>query len=1496
MTAPAASLPDLALARLQASVPGLDLAVGDHVRLSAYLVGLIDKGWVPQDRASLGPLLAPLLARNEDEQRAIHAFYAETLAVAPVRDRSDANRPTADQGDTLALGAGDGDRADGVRRNRALLGGLAIVVLALVGAVLFGGWFNLVTDVAPTTEQSLDQQQATGGTVGWLGVVSEMVAQVFTAKGALRAILMALPIGVAAWLMNRVASRRAVLDPEASDTARDVREVGLPYAMRTGLLSGPASATAFGRLRLRQERPSRRIDVRRTISRAAQTAGRVVALSHQTEVQSLGHLVLIDRRNLSDHLGDLGDLLVTRLREAGVPVQAYDMLADPGRVVPCRAALSEDVSVTGSVSLADQFRGDALVVVAEAERLLDRFGRRLAGWVLPWGDPRMIAVLTPRPPASWGRAERRLIALGLAVFPISAKGCRDYVFYRVASLGDRPHPPPSAPQVRAAWTIEDAAEAVDEATSDPAAADHAVFALRAALSPRAHGLISTLAIFPVVIPELTLRMRGVLGPGQGNDTAVLAELAALPFFRDGRLPFWLRKRLVAELPDDLAAAARARIKMFQDETVAGARAEKTLMIGRADGDGILRFLSSLGPRDGQRIADSVLFVRFMRDADISDLTVDASGGLRDRLDRVVRWRLVQIAVAGLVGAALMWVAALPMVAALMAALASLGALLEPVVGRENPLVRGLLIGMSLVAYVWVNSRSDGSGMRAARGEPGGWWRRFAPWLLPVLPAAALALSDAAMLALDLGFGARSADYGPGDLVQIGHLALSLFVLCIVLGRRASVPFDPVGFASARSTGQLLGGIAALVLANFFITYSLESWYFGSLLHAQHAGLLWAVLAVLASVSFATSAPTYRALLTGASGVLRSCFTLALSAAGFWGLYLVIFPAGSGNKPAEAAILLSVVLFPILFRAGLINGREWLFGLVQCIGLLGIDLFLVGGSARPLGQFWWLVLSPMPALAVLALTGLVLRRHIDVQRYLQRVLIVLFAALGLSGGIVVSGLAAGFAQDAPGTTVPCDSQKDPACLVGQNGSAGDPVAENPAVQFPANPVDLPPIVVVADGSSEAAFAMPLLLYLSVIVALGQWLWLRRAALDRGRDAQWQEGPMWIVLTLPVLLCIGLGFRLSDTSTLSLLPVYPVVAALLTWRFGFWGAATSLAGILPMAGQTGIAANALFGGAGIGMILTVLVVIRMVGERGYLARLLAIDTITPAQYGMAALIVLPVVGYGMPEIALRIEAVPGLFYWFALFVIGLSRVGLRGPALFVISAGLVQYVLQYVLPLSGESGVYAGYRSTSLIGHLNTVLWSLVVLAIGRTIRQRFIGDLGRGIRGHDGGIMAAMTRVFAAPAALWIIAFWSAILFKIDVGSEMVNPGSVGWLAAFAAGMCLWDWSSGRSGGARPALSHLGIAGIGCGVFLVAALIFGAFVPPDTRFDVTKGIAGLSSGVSPMGVQAMVTVYIVVGYVVGFLSVGLRRVVGASPDLWVSVPTPVRREKFHASAA
>ena len=49
-------------------------------------------------------------------------------------------------------------------------------------------------------------------------------------------------------------------------------------------------------------------------------------------------------------------------------------------------------------------------------------------------------------------------------------------------------------------------------------------------------------------------------------------------------------------------------------------------------------------------------------------------------------------------------------------------------------------------------------------------------------------------------------------------------------------------------------------------------------------------------------------------------------------------------------------------------------------------------------------------------------------------------------------------------------------------------------------------------------------------------------------------------------------------------------------------------------------------------------------------------------------------------------------------------------------------------------------------------------------------------------MVAMTRVFGTPAALWAIAFWSAILFKIGVGSEMVNPGSIGWLAAFAAGM------------------------------------------------------------------------------------------------------------------
>lgn len=1464
------ALVDLELAELQAAVPGLELTVGDHVRVTAYLLALIDRSQFPANRSGLGPVLAPLLARTEAEQDGIHAFYAATDPDRPMIARPAAREVGRDSYPPPPM-------TGLTPAQRWIRAGAVLVVLAVLGT---GMWMiadriDWTPEVTPVVQEVISEQGSAGGLARWLALVSEAVAQVLTGDGALRVLLMALPLGIAAWRMHRVASRRAILEPETTDQARQVTPVALPTSDWTGLLTHPATARALGRLRLRRAWTSRRIDVRRTTEAAARSGQRGLRLVAEVETRSVAHLVLIDRRHANDHLGELGDLLVARLRDAGVPLQAFDLLADPARVVPCGAKLSADVAVTASAALADHFRDDGLLVVAEAGRLLDRFGRRLAGWLAPFGDPGMIAVMTPRPRSSWGREERQLAGLGVAVFPLCARGCAEYVAYRAASLGGRPTPPPRMKSQHPAWTIADASAAIEEASGDPDAIDEAMFALQAALSPRAHSLLSVLAIFPVLVPELTLRLRLVLGKGADDDTAVLGELAALPAFRTGRLPFWLRKQLVAALSPTQARAARDMIASFHNDIGQAALAERSLTIA-TETDGILRFLASLPHRDAQRTAEDALFVRFMeaRDFDkagnFDDLAEEVTGNLRRQLTRAVQVQLVAAAVLGLVGAAVMWFAARGLVEAALTGLAAVGTVIEPVIGRESPLLRAMLVAASLALFGWVNTRPDVGGATGVPARLAGQRPPALLWL-PFVPAGVLVFAELAMLSQDLGYGVRSADFGAGELVHVPHMVVGLFVLCVVLGQRRAVPFDPVVFAAQRTTGQLMGGIAALLGANGALVYGMDRWQLGYALLPFLAGLLWALLMLLAAVLLVTAQATLKGTALASLRSLLAVFPLGLVGVTGWSLFASTFSTDLGSNPVQTgALAWLLALLPLLFRAGLLNVAEWGGMTALCAGALVLGHVYPGDAAGSVAFVLGFMLAMLPAAAVFGLTGLTLRRNLDARQFWRRGAMLLVLVGGLSGGVAALGVAAGIAQTPPTTQLLPDS---PAC---------DPITD-PKCPVPIDPTaqtELPPEVLedveIVFASQLSTLPVGLFTYLALyfvmVLALGQLLWLRRLALDSGRVPAWDEGRMRILLVLPFLLLLGIGMRLSDTTQISLLPLYPLAAAGLAWRFGYWGAVVALAGIVPMLGQSGIAVNTLFGGAGIGMALTVLILCRMVAERGFVGRLLALDTITPAQYGVAALLGLPIMGFAVPEIAMRFEAAPGLVFWLALFIVGLSRVRLERVMLFLAATSSASFGLGQLLPAATDDGFYAGFRRGDLAEALVIFGWSLVVLAIARALRRRFIADLGPDAAGHDGWLMAALTRVFDSRLVLlWVTAWTADILLKLQVGSQIIEPGILGFLFAFAFGMRLWDLDD-------RIRTLSGLLSIAVGALSLFALA--VFVALDSRLVLSASGTVLEPESQLLGWQIFVVAYILFGYFVARQSSGLRISAVLEPGLWV----------------
>jgi hypothetical protein len=260
-------------------------------------------------------------------------------------------------------------------------------------------------------------------------------------------------------------------------------------------------------------------------------------------------------------------------------------------------------------------------------------------------------------------------------------------------------------------------------------------------------------------------------------------------------------------------------------------------------------------------------------------------------------------------------------------------------------------------------------------------------------------------------------------------------------------------------------------------------------------------------------------------------------------------------------------------------------------------------------------------------------------------------------------------------------------------------------------------------------------------------------------------------------------------------------------------------------------------------------------------------------VAALLGLPIMGFAVPEIAMRFEATPGMVFWLALFIIGLSRVRLERVMLFLAATGGASFGLGRLLPAAKEDGFYAGFPQVDVALAIIVFGWSLVVLAIARALRRRLIADLGPDAAGHDGWLMAALTRAFDNRLVLFGFTVWAAILFKLKIGSQIINPGILGFLVAFAFGLRLWDLDVRNK-------TYWGLVWLVVTAALAVAL--GVYVPLDSRLVLSASSAVLEQGMQPLGWQVFVIAYAMFGYAVARYSFGLRVPAVLEPGLWVPV--------------
>lgn len=311
---------------------------------------------------------------------------------------------------------------------------------------------------------------------------------------------------------------------------------------------------AAQRFRRHQRLGASYLDIDATIRRTINEGG----FFHPVQTHRLvmpEYLALVDRATFRDHQAHMADAILDWLVAHDVIVVRYYFDGDPRVCYPERVG---DRPAT-LLDLTARHPEHRLLLFSDGKGLFSPLTGELEPWAELFDAWRLRAVLTLDD--ATGFRARQLAAADFIVRPATERGL-DALVERpdLLDLMRRPEselPPTFPPLLRERqlrW-LED--HAPDEATLDLL-----IDELHGYLGPQGFAWLSACAVYPALRWHLTLQLGRAL---RHNGSALfdqhhLAAMARLPWFRYGRMPDWLRLRLLNELDRDEEQNIRTAIQ------------------------------------------------------------------------------------------------------------------------------------------------------------------------------------------------------------------------------------------------------------------------------------------------------------------------------------------------------------------------------------------------------------------------------------------------------------------------------------------------------------------------------------------------------------------------------------------------------------------------------------------------------------------------------------------------------------------------------------------------------------------------------------------------------------------------------------------------------------------------------------------------------------------------------------------------------------------------
>ncbi len=364
-----------------------------------------------------------------------------------------------------------------------------------------------------------------------------------------------------------IAWRRWIIHQGERLAGGDLEKARAPFhnlfqpRLRTGIYEDGGFTRIAAAMRRHRTEVSQRLDVPKTLRKTMDQGGypRAVYASRKLSPE---YLVLVDRRGYPDHLAWFLEEFLLRLQEEGVYIDWYEFEEDPRKVWRPNERRKRTQPVALS-TLTSRYANHRLLIFGNASRLLDPASGALPRWSSVFRQWPCRAFFDSEPPSDWGRSEQMVQASGFEVFPADRTGLARFIeqLNHTRYSGDwLGRETPRLPNSLRPWAADtDAWEEEDE--EDPSKEEQLaiVSGLRRYLGEVGYTWLCACAVPPALDWNVTLCLGQHLTDPHGEPLMTedrLGALARLRWFRDGRLPEWLRPRLVNDLPESLVPKAR----------------------------------------------------------------------------------------------------------------------------------------------------------------------------------------------------------------------------------------------------------------------------------------------------------------------------------------------------------------------------------------------------------------------------------------------------------------------------------------------------------------------------------------------------------------------------------------------------------------------------------------------------------------------------------------------------------------------------------------------------------------------------------------------------------------------------------------------------------------------------------------------------------------------------------------------------------------------------